>query len=200
MILDRQRKYSSYKIAGAPGHFSATPSGIKVSTHAFSYSVCALREQLGDYGNFTDSKEFCYEGNLFADLESLSLKVDVTPRQHEISSKDHVTVWNRTNERYLDLYNPRMQSLPSNDDLKSLLTSLSTRLTNRYLITRVIQYSKDSCSSTMACLYSVAKPFTWYRNESAGSPPEARSGDELRGEIKGDHRQVRVDDIDEIKS
>jgi len=79
-----------------------------------------------------DSKEFRCEGNLFADLESLTLKADITPKQHKPSSMDGVVAWNLTDGRHLCLYNPLILSLPSNDDLKSLLTSLSTRLTNRY--------------------------------------------------------------------
>ena len=82
--------------------------------------------------------------------------------------------------------------------LKLLLTSLSTRLTNRYLVTRIIQCPPDPSqpsSNITTPLYSVAKPFIWHRNESAGSVSE-RSGGELRGETKGD--QVMVNDIDEM--
>jgi len=142
-----------------------------------------MREQLGDYGHFTDSNKFCCEGNLFADLKSLSLKADITPRQHELSSKDHVMAWNRTNFSHLDLYKPLMLSLPSNDDLKSLLTSLSTRLTNRSLVIRIIQCPPDPCqhgSNITTPFYSIAKPFVWHRNESAGSGSDKQSGDELR--------------------
>jgi len=95
---------------------------------------------------------------------------DVIPRQHKISSMDRVTAWNWMAFRHLDLYEPLMLSLPSNDAIKSLLTSLSTRLTNRYLVvTRVIQCSDDPDSSTIPYLCDFAKPFVWYRNESAGS-------------------------------
>ena len=92
-------------------------------------------------------------------------------------------------------------SLPSNDDLKSVLTSLSTVLTDRYLITKIIQCPPDPLqpgSNITTPLYSVAKPFVWYRNESAGSVPEEPSGDKLRGETQAD--QARADDIDEMKS
>ncbi|KIM64323.1 hypothetical protein SCLCIDRAFT_1213422 [Scleroderma citrinum Foug A] len=124
MILDQPRKYGSYEIDGVPGNFSAAPDGIK----------------LGDYGHLMDSKEFCCEGILFADLELLSLAADITPRQHRLSSMDRVAAWNLMNVDHLTLYEPLMLSLPRNDDLKSLLTSLSTPLTNRYLVLRVIQY------------------------------------------------------------
>jgi len=40
------------------------------------------------------------------------------------------------------------------------------------------------------------KVIVWHRNESAGSMSEGRSGDDFRGEPKGD--KVRVNDINEI--
>ena len=107
---------------------------------------------------------------------------------------------NRTAFGDLDLYKPLMLSLPSNDDLKSLLTSLSTSLTNRYLVTRIIQCPdpRKLSSNITTPLYNIAKPFVWHQNKSAGSVSEERSGDGLRGETQGD--QVRVNDVDEIKS
>ena len=77
-----------------------------------------------------------------------------------------------------------MLSLPSNDDLKSLLTSLSTRLTNRYLVSEVIQYCDDPDSGITRYLCDIAKPFVWHRNEGAGSAPDEQSGDELRAETE----------------
>ena len=35
MVLHQPREYRSYKIHKIPGNFSATPDGLKVSTHAF---------------------------------------------------------------------------------------------------------------------------------------------------------------------
>jgi len=32
----------------------------------FSYTVRGLQEQLGDYGHFMDSEDFCCEGNIYA--------------------------------------------------------------------------------------------------------------------------------------
>ena len=101
---------------------------------------------------------------------------DITPRQHKPSS--YVTACNLTDFDYFNLYKPLMLSLPSNDDLKLLLTSLSTRLTNRYLVTRAIQYSDDPGSSIVRYLCDIAKPFVWYRSENAGSASEERSGNE----------------------
>ena len=88
---------------------------------------------------------------------------DITPRQQNLSAR----AWSRTNFRDLNFYQPLMLSLPSNDDFKSLLTELSTRLANRFLVTRVVQYSDEH--AIMRYLYDIAKPFVWYRNESAGS-------------------------------
>ena len=96
----------------------------------------------------------------------------ITPRQHKLSSADRVMAWNWTDFCHLDLYKPLLLSLPSNDDLKSLLTSFSTRLTNRYLVTRVIQCPPGPCqpsSNITTPLYSIAKSFVWYLNEGAES-------------------------------
>jgi len=128
--------------------------------------------QLGDYGHFTDSKEFSCEGNLFADLESHSIKMGITPRRHEISSDDYVLARTWTPIHFLHLYKPLMLSLSSHGDLKSLLASFPTRLTNRYLVTRIIQCPPDPWQpgpNITTPLYSVAKPFIWYQNESVGS-------------------------------
>ena len=89
---------------------------------------------------------------------------------------------NQTTLDSLYLYKPLMLSLPGNDDLKLLLTSLSTCLTNRYLVTRIIQCPPDPRqpgSNTTTPLYSIAKPFVWHQNEITGSVSEERSGDEL---------------------
>ena len=132
---------------------------------------------------------------------------DITPKQHKISSRDYVAASSRTSLAHL--YKPLMSSLPSNDDLKSLLTSFSTRLTNRYLVTRIIHHHPDPdpdpdldhlehLLNITSPFYSVAKPFVWHRNESAGCVLDERSGDKLRGVTKGD--QVSVNDINEMKS
>ena len=82
------------------------------------------------------------EENIFAHSESLSSKMNITPRQHVISQKggsqrdsDYVNVWR---DRHIDsatkLYKPFGLSLPSNDDFKSLLTSLSSRLCRKVVV------------------------------------------------------------------
>ena len=102
---------------------------------------------------------------------------------------DHVLAWNRTDNNFLNLYKPLMLSLPSNDELKSLLASFSTRLTNRYLVTRVIQYAPDPYqpgSNITTPLYSVAKTLVWHRNERPDSVSEERSGHESGAETEND--------------
>jgi len=86
--------------------------------------------------------------------------------------------------RSFNPHNLLMLSLPSDDNFKSLLTSLSTRLANRYLVTRIVQRLPDPDqpgSNITTTLYSIAKPFVWHRNESAGF-----GSDEWSGEMKGD--------------
>ena len=73
---------------------------------------------------------------------------------------------------FTELYKPLGLSLPSNDDFKSLLVSFSTRLTNRYLVTRVIQCPPDPDlygSGIITRWHNIAKPFMWHRNEGARS-------------------------------
>jgi len=99
--------------------------------------------------------------------------------------------WNWPDIRDLHLHNSLILSLPSDDNFKSLLTSLSTRLTNRCLVTRIIRRLPDPDqpgSNITTSLYSVAKPFVWHRYESAGSGSDERSG-----ETKG--AQIGVNDI-----
>ncbi|KAL4082154.1 heterokaryon incompatibility protein-domain-containing protein [Scleroderma yunnanense] len=92
--------------------------------------------ELGDYGYFTDSDEFCCEGNIFADRRWLSSEVDFTPREHKI---DHVDWRSTYSGGSIILTKPIGLSLPSNPDFSGLLVSFSTRLINKYLVTRVIQ-------------------------------------------------------------
>ena len=40
-----------------------------------------------------NSKQFCCEGNLFAGVDLLSRKVDITPRRREVSSSDSAVAW-----------------------------------------------------------------------------------------------------------
>ena len=109
---------------------------------------------------------------------------DITPRQHRISSVNYVLVCKLTNVHYLNLCKPVVLSLPSDDNFKSLLISLSTRLINKYLVTKVAQYFHDFGSSKRYWC-DIVKPFVWYRNERASSASEERLGDGLRTETEG---------------
>ena len=77
----------------------------------------------------------------------------------------------------LVLNNPLCLLLPSNNDVNTLLTSLSTRSTNRYFVTRVIQRGPPGSTITFFCTF--AKPFIWNRNEELilGQRSESDSGD-----------------------
>ena len=59
----------------------------------------------------------------------------------------------------------------SNDEFKSLLVSFSARLTNRYLVTCVIECPPDPHlgGSSTTFWYNIAKPFVWHRNQDADS-------------------------------
>ena len=73
---------------------------------------------------------------------------------------------------FIQLYKPLGLSLLSNDDFKSLLVSFSTQLTNRYLITWVIQCPTDPRglgSGIITPFCNIAKPFVWHRSEGVGS-------------------------------
>jgi len=60
-------------------------------------------------------------------------------------------------------------SLPINDEFKSLLVFFSARLTNRYLVTCVVECPDpdDWSDSSTTYLYNIAKPFVWHRNQDA---------------------------------
>ncbi|KIM61357.1 hypothetical protein SCLCIDRAFT_908621 [Scleroderma citrinum Foug A] len=98
------------------------------------------------------------------------IKGGIVPRQHRVShgkggyQRDRNRVLARLNANdFIEVYKPLCLSLPSNDGVKTRLTSLSTRSTNRYLVTRVIQCPPDPCrlgsSITPFCIF--AKPFIW---------------------------------------
>ncbi|KIM60470.1 hypothetical protein SCLCIDRAFT_1216739, partial [Scleroderma citrinum Foug A] len=126
---------------------------------------------LGDYGHFTDSGDFCCEGNIFAEFKSLSSKANITPRQHKISEwggeqgENDIVRACHYSGAFAKIYKPLGLSLPSNDNFRSLLVALSTRLINRYLITTVVQCSPNPCLSSSGIWYNIAKPFVWHRKK-----------------------------------
>ncbi|KAL4081386.1 hypothetical protein V8B97DRAFT_17785 [Scleroderma yunnanense] len=156
---------------------------------------------LGDYGHITEAKDFYCEGNIFADFKSLTSGQDITPRQHRISAKrgydtssDYVKAHqsNISTDDPVALYKPLGLSLPRNQRFNLLLTSFSTQLSNRYLVTTVIQSTGEhlgeearqsshstvsqnsprfvtNSSSITTPLCIIAKPLVWNQNEDASS-------------------------------
>ena len=124
----------------------------------------------------------------------------ITPSQRGVSKhwyqRENVRVLAHLNAHaFLELYKPLCLSLPINDDVKTLLTSLSNQSTNGYyLVTRVIQCPPDPCwpgsntSTTSFCTF--VKPLIWSRNAGVDSVSEEQSGDETMGD------RARVNDVD----
>ncbi|KAL4073003.1 heterokaryon incompatibility protein-domain-containing protein [Scleroderma yunnanense] len=127
---------------------------------SMEWSLAPRGIKLGDYGGLTDSEDFLCEGNIFTDLRSLASQTVVAPRQHRVDQMDEYNM----NSDYVEahntnflgvpvvLYQPHALSLPINHDVNTLLASLSTHLTNEYLVTRVIQCANvpPSQSSTLS--------------------------------------------------
>ncbi|KAL4065645.1 heterokaryon incompatibility protein-domain-containing protein [Scleroderma yunnanense] len=146
--------------------FSQAPNGIK----------------LGDYGYFT--------GGVFHLAGNISV---ITPKQHKVSDVfGESTNNNYVKTRYPDaeLYKPVGLSVAINDDIKSWLDRHSAELTNKYLVTMVIQcppvpssgpsscetmpaqlfHSLNSipdCPTIPLCIFK--KPLVWYQHEGFGS-------------------------------
>ncbi|KAL4063925.1 hypothetical protein V8B97DRAFT_1989892 [Scleroderma yunnanense] len=141
---------------------------------------------LGDYGHFTNSKDFRHEGNIFTDLNSLGSNPDFTPRQHKVRAEDErntnsdSVIANTSSNDRITPYNPLGLSLPGNHRFNSL-----------YLVTRVIQCATFPSSERIQfclapyirCLIielapilnatmplcTIAEPFVWHRDEGTGS-------------------------------
>lgn len=111
-----------------------------------------LREQLGDFGYFGDSNNFCCEGNIFDYCFS---DKDIGPKQHRI---DEQQGYNTDGDRVktgqsglwdpfcseVTLQKPISLSLLTNDYVNSILAFLSAQFTNKYLVTRVIQCNQTA--------------------------------------------------------
>lgn len=137
---------------------------------------------LGDYGRFDST--FKRDGNIFQDLESLAevLCVDPTdpayrPVQRSVSggnaaTKEEDTVIARASgdsSSRLILRQPIGLSLPNNQPLVSLLKALSTRLTNKCLVTSVVRCAvQPGQTVTRLCYFST--PQVWH----AVAPNEVR--------------------------
>ena len=109
--------------------FSLASEGTKVNMHAI-HALLGLIHQLGDYGHFSDSGNFCVQGNLFSDLKFLLSEADTIPRQ----------------TTGLGLGVSDVSSLPNNSAFNSFLASLAPRLTNSYLVTRVSRRRGEFCA------------------------------------------------------
>jgi len=86
-----------------------------------------------------NSEIFYREGNIFDDLRFLSLNAEFPPILHHIEprhDRDYVT---SSYGHPLTLYQPLGLSLQNTYYFNSVLSSLSTRLANRYLVIRIIQ-------------------------------------------------------------
>ncbi|KAL4062249.1 heterokaryon incompatibility protein-domain-containing protein [Scleroderma yunnanense] len=174
------------------------PYGLRVDGVNFTFSRAPDGTKVGDYGYLTDYEDFCCEGNVFDDLRSLPSRPDITPRKDKIrSDKDSGYVEAHNSKGSVRLYDPIMWSLPSNDNVNTLLASLSTRFINGYLVTRVIECptvppegfsnpatfyrSSDEpiTFNPLIPLCDFAKPFIWYRHEIVDSVSEEWSDDDL---------------------
>ncbi|KAL4063365.1 heterokaryon incompatibility protein-domain-containing protein [Scleroderma yunnanense] len=207
MIRDRLKEQNRYGLCvdGLPMEFSLAPN---------------TRIELGDYGSFIGPNAFHREGNVFADIKSLAPELDVAPRQHKIYAKDsrddgYVTAHSSTSSGSGDsvvLYEPIGLSLPRNQHFNSL-AFLSTQLTNRYLVTRVIEcatehsskssaqsesnhrtrsyrpITSDTSSHIVTPLCTMEKPFVWYLDESASSALVEFPNNKLRTETNDGRRR-----------
>ena len=114
--------------------------------HSLHTLFILITQQLGDYGHFSDSGRFCNQGNLFSDFKSRITELDLTPRQQV------VVTWGLYNAVVVDSMG---LSLPNNPAFNSLLASLFARLTNAYLVTRVVRYRQgESVLHIILCLMS----------------------------------------------
>ncbi|KAL4070228.1 heterokaryon incompatibility protein-domain-containing protein [Scleroderma yunnanense] len=116
--------------------------------------------KLGDYGSCQTDRNFQYEGNIFEDLKSPIIRsyvcidpadsalLPVEYKVHKSSSEnvdgDPVITICRTNNDTsgvprLALFQPVCLALPDNCYSVSLLKALSVHLTDRYLVTMVVQ-------------------------------------------------------------
>ncbi|KAL4070150.1 hypothetical protein V8B97DRAFT_537929 [Scleroderma yunnanense] len=167
---------SSLRVDGVSMEFSRAraPNGIK----------------LGDYGYFTD-EVFHRVGNI---------SVTTLKRHHKISdpyggNTDSDCV--KARYRDVELFKPVGISIGINGHVKSWLDRHSVELTNKYLVTMVIQCaaapssgdtrsdrSRRSGPTTPFCLFK--QPFVWHRNEDSGfASVESSSNDPSESEYEG---------------
>lgn len=121
---------------GLGGIFTGT--GGDTGKHTYlSRNGWVSQMQLGDYGYFSlDSRHFRRQGNLFADIKSLNPEADTIPRQQKMTAG---------RGSFSAVVGDRGMSLPSNHNFNLWLASLSPRLVNAYLVTRIVQYPQGKC-------------------------------------------------------
>ena len=117
------------------------------------YTIWLSRGQLGDYGYFTDWGNFCCKGNIFTDIRFRIPEADIIPRQHQVSM-------------YQSSYVPTENafSLPRNHAFNSFLASLSSQLTDVYLVTMTVRCARKSKFMWIYLVFNI-----WYLNQLLGS-------------------------------
>ncbi|KAL4075346.1 heterokaryon incompatibility protein-domain-containing protein [Scleroderma yunnanense] len=136
------------RVDGADKMFSEAPNGIK----------------LGDYGYFANKGVFHPQGNIS----------EITLKQYKTSEVcGEIIHSNHVKTRYPNVEHKAVGlSVAINDDVKSWLDRHSAELTNKYLVTMVIQClplpSTPIPGPTIPlCIFR--KPFVWYQHKGFGS-------------------------------
>ena len=127
----------SLLVDGHHTRFSFAGEGIKVRMYAPHILLGLTVQQLGDYGYFSDSGQFCIQGNLLSDFKSRISEADITPRQKGMTacSPNGVVVDNTG------------MLLPNNPAFNSLLAPLVPQHINAYLVTHVVRYRQGESRS-----------------------------------------------------
>ena len=138
-IEDELLEVDGYKI---PFFFAG--EGTKVSMHFIGTLFVLMVYQLGDYGYFSDSEQFCSQGNLFSDFKSCIPEADIIPRKHKVETLGHGKVVDGMG-----------LSLPSNPTFNSLLASLSPKLPNAYLVTHVVRHRPGESATCIIFVFKI---------------------------------------------
>ena len=159
------------RVDGVRLEFLLVRDDANVSSFLSSVQRLTSSEQLGDYGYFIDSGMFCGQGNVFTDIKALTTKADFVPTQHSVSILSC--------PYYSQVIPAKFGwSLPNNCAFNSLLASLSVRLTNAYLVTRLVRLvprgksnrcltvGTEDCSTMSLC--TIVKPLVWFRDVDTG--------------------------------
>lgn len=152
--------------------------GTRGNKGEYAYLRCTVRVsrgQLGEYGYFTNSGSFCSKGNIFSHIKSRDPEADIIPRRPQVTM-------NASKSLVVDGL-----SLPSNHAFNSSLVSLSSQLTNAYLVTMTVQCTPKGKSTSICPMFGViislasdnlgttnlctfAKPFVWHRGDETDTP------------------------------